>query len=74
MRTLIDINDDLLKEAMRMAGVKTKKETVQRALEEFVKLELRQQLKEMAGSGAVALSRAELKKLRHKRDRLHETL
>jgi Arc/MetJ family transcription regulator len=74
MRTLIDINDDLLKEAMKMAGVRTKKETVQRALEEFIKLRLRQELKEMAGSGAIDMSHNELKKMRHKRDRLHESL
>ncbi len=74
MKTLIDINDDLLKEAMKMAGAKTKKETVHHALEEFVKLRLRNELKEMAGSGAVTLNLSELKKMRKKRGALHKTL
>ena len=34
--TQIDIDDDALTEAMRIAGVRTKKETVNLALREFV--------------------------------------
>ena len=37
MRTNIVIKDELLEEAMKLAGVKTKKEVVNMALEEFVK-------------------------------------
>ncbi len=33
--TQIDINDEALAEAMRLMGTKTKKETVNRALEEY---------------------------------------
>lgn len=74
MRTLIDIEDNILKEAMKIAGTHTKKETVKMALEELIKSKLRRQLKGMASSGAVEMSHIELKKLRYKRDRLHQKL
>ena len=74
MKTLIDIDEDVLKKAMKISGARTKKETVHKALEELVKVGLRRQLKEMAGSGAVDLSLGELKKLRRKRAVLHKHL
>lgn len=37
MRTNIDINDDLLREAMELAKTKTKKETIERALHELIR-------------------------------------
>ena len=74
MKTLIDIDEDVLKKAMKISGARTKKETVHKALEELVKVGLRRQLKEMAGSGAVDLSLGELKKLRRKREVLHKQL
>jgi Arc/MetJ family transcription regulator len=74
MKTLIDINETMLKEAMKIAGTHTKKDTVNIALVELVKAGLRHKLKEMAGSEAVEISHTELKKLRHKRDKLHENL
>jgi Arc/MetJ family transcription regulator len=74
LRTLIDIDDDILEEAMKIAGTHTKKETVKVALEELIKARLRHKLREMAGSGAVVMSHAELIKLRHKRDRQQKSL
>lgn len=74
MKTLIEIDDDVLKKAMKISGARTKKETVNKALDELVKAGLRRQLKEMAGSGAVGLSLGELKKLRRKREVLHKRL
>jgi Arc/MetJ family transcription regulator len=74
MKTLIDIDEDVLKKAMKISGARTKKETVHKALEELVKVGLRRQLKGMAGSGAVDLSLGELKKLRRKREVLHKHL
>lgn len=74
MKTLIDIDEDVLKKAMKISGARTKRETVNKALEELVKAGLRRQLKEMAGSGAVALTLDELKKLRRKREVLHKRL
>lgn len=74
MRTLIDIDENILKEAMKIARTPTKKETVRIALEEFIKADLRRKLKEMAGSGAIEMDLHNLKKLRRKRDILHDSL
>jgi len=37
MRTNIELDDEIVREAMALSGVKTKKELVARALQEFVK-------------------------------------
>ena len=39
MRTILSIKRDLLEEAKKLSGAKTKKETIEMALEEFVKRE-----------------------------------
>ncbi len=74
MKTLIDIDEDVLKRAMKISGSRTKKETVNKALEELVKAGLRRQLKEMAGSGVIDMNLDELKKLRRRREVLHKRL
>jgi len=49
MRTNIDIDDELIKEAMRISGLRTKKEVVHRALQEFVQRHARKDLAELRG-------------------------
>ena len=49
MRTNIDIDDKLIKDALKLSGLKSKKETVNLALEEYVKFKKRQQLKNLQG-------------------------
>ena len=49
MRTNIVIDEKLLKEAMVFSRAKTKKETVQRALEEFVRNRKRLDLSKLRG-------------------------
>ncbi len=49
MRTNIDINDDLLAEAMELSRAKTKKEVVEQALENYVKMLNRKQILEWPG-------------------------
>lgn len=61
MKTLIDIDEKLLNRAVRISGFTTKKETVKTAIEEFIKLKLRQRLKDMAGSDILDLSLSSLK-------------
>ncbi|KPF63175.1 transcriptional regulator [Bosea sp. AAP35] len=52
MRTNIDIDDALLKEAMAATGLTTKKATVEEALRRLLKdAELRQVIQEMRGLG-----------------------
>ncbi|MFO7952750.1 MAG: type II toxin-antitoxin system VapB family antitoxin [Bacillota bacterium] len=49
MRTNIVIDDDLIEEAMRVSDFTTKKEVVNKALEEFVQNRSRKDLKELKG-------------------------
>lgn len=46
MRTNIDINLELIEEIMKMTSIKTKKEVIHRALEEYLR---RLKLNELAG-------------------------
>lgn len=71
MKTIIDIDKDLIEKAMKVSGMDTKKETVKIALEELIKLKLRQKLKEMAGSGILDISLEELKAIRTSRTKKH---
>ncbi len=67
MKTLVDIDEALLKEAMRLAESQTKKETIQRALAELIRTCRRRSLKALAGSGAVDMSLTELHRTRRSR-------
>lgn len=49
MRTNIVIDDKLMEQAMRVSGLTTKKEVVDRALVEFVQRHARKDLKELQG-------------------------
>lgn len=50
MRTNIDIDDELMKEAMRLTGHKTKKATVEAALRRVVQLERQKSILELRGT------------------------
>ena len=67
MKTLVDIDEALLREAMSVAAAATKKETVHLALEELIRARRRGLLKTLAGSGIVDMTRAELRQARHRR-------
>ena len=49
MRTNVVLDDDLLAEALRLSGAKTKKDVISRALEEFVTTRKRRNLLELEG-------------------------
>ncbi len=51
MRTTLDIDAHLLREAMRRAKTKTKTEAVERGLQELINTERRQRLLLMGGKG-----------------------
>ena len=74
MRTLVDINENVLKEAMKVSETTTKKETITLALEELIKSRLRQRLKGMAGSGIIGTGLSGLKSLRQRREKTHKVL
>jgi Arc/MetJ family transcription regulator len=67
MKTLVDIREDILDEAMRLSDAKTKREVIHMALDELIKARLRQKLKGLAGSGIMATKLSELKRVRRKR-------
>jgi len=50
MRTNIVLDDDLVEEALQYAGVKTKREVVERALREFVENHRRRDVRELRGT------------------------
>lgn len=49
MRTNIEIDDDLMAEAMQASGKRTKKETVEQALELLVRMHAQEALRELRG-------------------------
>jgi len=49
MRTNVDIDDELIQEAFRLTKLKTKKEIIHKALEEFIQNRKRLDLKEIRG-------------------------
>ncbi len=61
MRLSVTADPELLEEARRLANVKTKREAVERALQEFVS---RRRLKDLAGSDLVDMNLEELKRWR----------
>lgn len=50
MRTNIDIDDDLLARAQRIAGTRTKRATVEYALQELVRRRARRRVLELRGT------------------------
>jgi Arc/MetJ family transcription regulator len=68
MRTTIDLNDDLLKEVMKKSGAKTKKSAIVTAMEDYLKLKSREELKNLVGSyDEFGLDHKDLKKMRNER-------
>lgn len=61
MRTNIDLDDDLIQEALRLSGLRTKKAVVDKALETFIRCAREREALEMFGKleweGDLAASR-----------------
>ena len=74
MKTLIDISEDILDEAMRLSDARTKREVIHMALDELIKARLRQKLKGLAGSGIMGTKLSDLKRIRRKRGNHHRNL
>ncbi len=49
MHTNINIDDDLMREAMALSGIKTKKGIVEQAIREFVQRRTRKDLSDLRG-------------------------
>ena len=64
MRSTIDIDDSLLREAMKLTKAKTKRELINMSLQETIKRKRRQRLANRLGKYNLDLSLEELKKMR----------
>ncbi|MGH8476873.1 MAG: type II toxin-antitoxin system VapB family antitoxin [Methylococcales bacterium] len=53
MRTHIDLDDDLVKSAFRFTSIKSKRELVHLALQEFVENHCRKDVRELIGQVAI---------------------
>ena len=66
MRTTLFIKEELLEEAKKISGAKTKKETVERALEELVRRKKAEKLIELEGKIELSFTLSEFLKRRKK--------
>jgi len=64
MRTTIDLDDDLVREAMDLLGEKTKRAAIQRSLEELVRQKRRERLRGKLGNLDLELTLNDLEKMR----------
>ncbi|MFH1671973.1 MAG: type II toxin-antitoxin system VapB family antitoxin [Pseudomonadota bacterium] len=68
MRTTIDIENDLIHEVMKKAGVKTKKDAIVAALRDYLKYKKIEELKGLIGNYEdFDLTLDDLKKMRNER-------
>jgi Arc/MetJ family transcription regulator len=66
MRTTLAIKEDLLEEVKALSGVKTKKEAVERALEEFIRRRKAKKLLDFEGKIELSFTLNELIRRRKK--------
>jgi Arc/MetJ family transcription regulator len=64
MRSTIDINEELLKEAMKLTSAKTKKELINQSLEEIIRRKRIEDLAGKLGRFDLKLTKKQLQKLR----------
>ena len=64
MRTLIDIQDDLMNQLLKEAGTGVKKEAVTLAIKTFIDLKRRERLSELIGNYDFGYSLEELERMR----------
>ena len=64
MRTTIDINDELLKEVMKLSNVQTKKEAVTISFKSFIRQKKLELLAQRLGKGSLSLTPKDLENMR----------
>jgi len=64
MRSIIDIDDTLLEEAMKLTHVKTKKELIQLSLSELIRQKRRERLRTKLGNTEIELTLTDLQQMR----------
>jgi len=66
LRTTLSIREDLLEEAKKVSGAKTKKATIEMALEEFVRRKKSKKIIELEGKIELSFTLDEFLKIREK--------
>jgi len=66
MRTTLAVRDELIEEVKALAGVKTKKDAVEKALEEFIRRRKAKKLLELEGKVELSVTLEELTARRKK--------
>ncbi|MFC1927478.1 type II toxin-antitoxin system VapB family antitoxin [Chloroflexota bacterium] len=64
-KTTVVVDDELLREAMKVIGAKTKKQAISAGLKELVRRKSLEALRQEAGTYDLALSPEELERLRN---------
>ncbi|MBI2871093.1 MAG: type II toxin-antitoxin system VapB family antitoxin [Candidatus Omnitrophica bacterium] len=64
MKTLIDLDEKLLQQAMKLGNARTKREAVLEALRAYVGMKSRQRLRNMIGHTRFGMTQKDLEKLR----------
>ncbi len=64
MRTLIDIQDELMDELLRTPKVKTKKEAITLAIKNFIKQKKKERLSELLGRYEFGYTQNQLEEMR----------
>jgi len=64
MRTTIDLDDDLVREAMDLLGERTKRAVIQRSLEELIRQKRRERLRGKLGKLHLELTLSDLERMR----------
>jgi len=64
MRTLIDIQDELMEDLLKEAGVKTKKEAIMIAIKAYLNQKRREKLASLIGNYDFGYSLEDLKEIR----------
>ncbi|MEW6107856.1 MAG: type II toxin-antitoxin system VapB family antitoxin [Nitrospirota bacterium] len=68
MKTILDIDEDMLRKVMEVSKSKTKKGAIVTALTEYLRLKKREELKGLIGNYKdFGLTLEDLKKMRHER-------
>ena len=64
MKTLVDLDEKLLNEIIKVSGSRTKRAALTKAMEEYLATQKREGLKRLIGSGKLHLSLKRLERLR----------
>ena len=64
MRTLVDIQDELMEELLRTAKVKTKKEAITLAIKSFLKQKKKERLSDLLGRYEFGYTQEQLEEMR----------